>query len=132
MSFDKGALLSRRRLPPERIEVRDAVWHFRPASAGRRVLLADNLQARKEGDAIPPSAHMDFVARVIVASACDEEGAFILSESDIPALLEEYTEPEIAALGAFAMKVNGIGKKEDAAGPNADSGGDPSAGSPSG
>ena len=132
MALDKGALLSRRRLPPESIEVRDAVWYFRPASAGRRVMLADNLHARRDADGTPPpSAHLDFVARVIVASACDPEGNFLLTDADIPALLDEYTETEVAALGAFAMKVNGIGKREEEPGPNADSGGVPSDASPS-
>ena len=57
---------------------------------------------------------MQIAAHFIVATACDEKGALIFTEADVPALAKKSAKV-LRRIFKAALKVNGIGKEAEEA-----------------
>lgn len=124
MGFDKAALLARQS-PKESYTLENGdLLHFRVMSAGDRVPLADIFLSK--GDKANAEDQFLFKARLLIASACDENGEPVFAAEDVDAL-RQIEAPLFDKIAAVAMRVNGFGGDAEKNSGAATSGASPSA-----
>lgn len=112
MPFDKSKLFAPRPVTHS-AEIDGQTMWFRVVAAGDRVALAD-IRAT-EGEVLTGEQQLQIALRLVMVSACDEQGDLLFGPQD-EAALRALPGTLLDAMSAEAMRVNKIGRfAEDAA-----------------